>query len=56
MRDLMHRLIATLLAPGHVRVRDYIAWHATRVPVIRRARCWWHDRKGRPGFRASDYR
>lgn len=37
-------------------LRDRLMFAAMRVPLLRRWRCWWRDRKGRPGWRPSDYR
>jgi hypothetical protein len=52
-----HTLLSALFAPGHVRVRDHIAWSITRrSALVRRLRGWWRDRDGRPGFRMEDYR
>ena len=57
MRAAIHTAIAALLTPGHVRLRDHVAWWlTTRVPAVRALRRRWADRRGRPGFRASDYR
>lgn len=58
MRPLLHAVIALLLAePGRVRVRDVVSWWlTTRVPAVRRIRCRWADRGGRPGWRPSEYR
>ncbi len=55
MTRIAERIVAAFLAPGHVRVRDHVAWWATRhVPGIRALRARWADHKGRPGFRAWD--
>lgn len=58
MRDLLHIVVAWALSePGHVRLRDLLAWHlSTRSRRIHDLRCRWADRKGRPGWRPSDYR
>lgn len=53
MRAALHTLIAALMQPGHVRVRDQVAFWATcHLPLVARLRARWHDRQGRPGFRA----
>lgn len=41
---------------GDPRRRDRIAfWLTIHVPGIRRLRCAWATRHGRPGFRPGDY-
>jgi hypothetical protein len=51
----LHRLIAALVAPGHVRVRDHVAFQLTRrSALVRRIRADWRTRTERPGFRAWD--
>ena len=43
------------MTPGHVRIRDWVMWHATtRSRLLWRLRAWHADRKARPGFRAWD--
>jgi hypothetical protein len=40
-----------------IRTRDRVAfWLTYHLPLVSRIRGWWHDRKGRPGFRMEDYR
>lgn len=56
MTRLAHRIVAVFLLPGHVRLRDHLAFYlTTHIPAIRSLRSRWAARQGRPGFRASEY-
>lgn len=57
MRALLHAAIAWLMEPAHVRLRDRVAfWATTHVPAVASMRRRWAARRGRPGWRPSDYR
>lgn len=55
MTRIAERIVAAFMAPGRVRVRDYVAfWATAHIPGIRGLRARWAARSGRPGFRAWD--